>query len=95
MIQIATTRSERGDSRARWLACEPAGSVMTKEEWHRQQAELCSRLAGLASLRRDADALRAMAEDHLRQAERLAETCGMIDRAVTMPDGRTHRTRER
>jgi myo-inositol catabolism protein IolC len=46
---------------------------MTKEEWHRQQAELCRRLAWLTSLRRDADVLRAMAEDHLRQAERLAE----------------------
>jgi hypothetical protein len=47
---------------------------MTKAEWHRQQAELCLRLAWLASLRRDAETLRAMAEDHFRQAERLAES---------------------
>jgi hypothetical protein len=94
MIQIVTTRSERGDSRARWLGCEPAGSVMTKEEWHRQQAELCRRLAWLISLRRDADTLRAMAEDHLRQAERLADTCRALDHRVAMPDGRTHQAGE-
>ena len=62
---------------------------MTKEEWHRQQAELCRRLARLTSLRRDADTLRAMAEDHLRQAESLAGIGRTLDHTVAMPDGRT------
>ena len=38
---------------------------------HRQQAELRLQLARLTSLRREAEMLRAMAQEHLREAERL------------------------
>ena len=40
---------------------------------HRQQAELCLQLARLTSLRLEAEMLRARAQEHLREAERLLE----------------------
>ena len=40
---------------------------------HRQQAELCLQLARLTSLRHEAEMLRARAQEHLREADRLLE----------------------